>query len=144
MLRSHQAKANANANFSLIFDITQCEYWSRKQQHSDVAFAWCEMYVVDCPSQDNLWLLGYETSKAFFFLKFVGLHYPPHFDFGFSEKKTSPDGNFPQTTKNLNFSFFILGFPQLLENLEKMTIVFPVLEKYWNFIILFKILEKWE
>ena len=30
------------------------------------------------------------------FFLFVGLHYPPHFDFGFSEKKqkTSPDGNF--------------------------------------------------
>ena len=26
----------------------------------------------------------------------------------------------------------------------KMTTVFPVLEKYWNFIILLKILEKWE
>ena len=26
----------------------------------------------------------------------------------------------------------------------KMTKVFPVLEKYWNFIILLKILEKWE
>ena len=26
----------------------------------------------------------------------------------------------------------------------KMTSVFPVLEKYWNFIILLKILEKWE
>ena len=35
------------------------------------------------------------------------------------------------------------GFPQLLENLEKLQ-VFPVLEKYWNFIILLKILEKWE
>ena len=28
-------------------------------------------------------------------------------------------------------------------NLEKLQ-VFPALEKYWNFIILFKILEKWE
>ena len=28
--------------------------------------------------------------------------------------------------------------------LGKMTTVFPVLEKYWNFIILLKILEKWE
>ena len=35
------------------------------------------------------------------------------------------------------------GFPQLLENLEKWQ-VFPVLEKYWNFIILLKILKKWE
>ena len=26
----------------------------------------------------------------------------------------------------------------------KMTTVFPVLEKYWNFVILLKILEKWE
>ena len=26
----------------------------------------------------------------------------------------------------------------------KMTTVFPVLEKYWNFIILLQILEKWE
>ena len=26
----------------------------------------------------------------------------------------------------------------------QMTTVFPVLEKYWNFIILLKILEKWE
>ena len=26
----------------------------------------------------------------------------------------------------------------------EMTTVFPVLEKYWNFIILLKILEKWE
>ena len=26
----------------------------------------------------------------------------------------------------------------------KMTTVFPFLEKYWNFIILLKILEKWE
>ena len=26
----------------------------------------------------------------------------------------------------------------------KMTIVFPVLEKYWDFIILLKILERWE
>ena len=26
----------------------------------------------------------------------------------------------------------------------KMTTVFPVLEKYWNFIIILKILEKWE
>ena len=26
----------------------------------------------------------------------------------------------------------------------KMTMVFPILEKYWNFIILLKILEKWE
>ena len=27
---------------------------------------------------------------------------------------------------------------------EKITTVFPVLEKYWNFIILLKIVEKWE
>ena len=36
------------------------------------------------------------------------------------------------------------GFQQLLENLEKWQQFFPVLEKYWNFIILLKILEKWE
>ena len=29
-------------------------------------------------------------------------------------------------------------------NPGKITTVFPVLEKYWNFIILLKILEKWE
>ena len=34
------------------------------------------------------------------------IHYPLDFDFRFSGKK-SPDGNFSQTTKILNFSFFI-------------------------------------
>ena len=55
-------------------------------------------------------------------------------------------------TITYNFNFLSLDIrnrrvptaPGKLGKPGKMTTVFPVLEKYWNFIILLKILEKWE
>ena len=62
------------------------------------------------------------------------------------EKEDIPDpveNGMKLLTVKLGFSF-IYRVPTAPGKPGDMTTVFPVLEKYWNFITLLKILEKWE